>query len=126
MTCKIIVGGITTFYLVNKFFNAVVFIFSCASMQVIPLHLPPGDPATERTLQINGTPEAIEAAKLMVNEVISEVCLFMQQYQITGHGCVYYKFIWNVRILFFCVVLIVEGVGSSICICINIMVFCES
>lgn len=43
-----------------------------ARIQVIPLHLPPGDPATERTLQIDGTPEQIEAAKLMVNEVISE------------------------------------------------------
>lgn len=47
---------------------------SC-SMQVIPLHLPPGDTSTERTVQIDGTSEQIEAAKQLVNEVISEVCL---------------------------------------------------
>lgn len=58
-------------------------------MQVIPLHLPPGDPATERKLQIDGTPEQIEAAKLMVNEVISEVCSFMQEYQVVSHCLVY-------------------------------------
>lgn len=43
-------------------------------MQVIPLHLPPGDLSQERTVQIDGTSEQIEAAKLMVDEVISEVC----------------------------------------------------
>lgn len=42
---------------------------------MIPLHLPPGDASTERTLQIDGTSEQIESAKLLVNEVISEVCL---------------------------------------------------
>ncbi|KAK1392456.1 hypothetical protein POM88_011512 [Heracleum sosnowskyi] len=31
-----------------------------ARIQVIPLHLPPGDPATERTLRIDGTLEQIE------------------------------------------------------------------
>jgi far upstream element-binding protein len=43
-----------------------------ARIQVIPLHLPPGDMSTERTVQIDGTNEQIEAAKLLVNEVISE------------------------------------------------------
>ncbi|KAL5558760.1 hypothetical protein UlMin_034971 [Ulmus minor] len=43
-----------------------------ARIQVIPLHLPPGDTSTERTLQIDGTSEQIESAKLLVNEVISE------------------------------------------------------
>lgn len=42
-------------------------------MQVIPLHLPPGDTSTERTVQIDGTNEQIENAKQLVNEVISEV-----------------------------------------------------
>ncbi|KAK9273181.1 hypothetical protein L1049_017988 [Liquidambar formosana] len=43
-----------------------------ARIQVIPLHLPPGDTSTERTLQIDGTSEQIESAKQLVNEVISE------------------------------------------------------
>ena len=47
----------------------------CLPFQVIPLHLPPGDTSTERTLKIEGTPEQIESAKQMVNQVISgEVC----------------------------------------------------
>lgn len=46
-----------------------------ARVQVIPLHLPPGDTSRERTVQIDGTSEQIEAAKQMVYEVISEVCL---------------------------------------------------
>ncbi|XP_076957767.1 uncharacterized protein LOC143633332 isoform X3 [Bidens hawaiensis] len=45
---------------------------SGARIQVIPLHLPPGDTSTERNVQINGTPDQIEAAKQLVNEVISE------------------------------------------------------
>ncbi|KAG6417096.1 hypothetical protein SASPL_119246 [Salvia splendens] len=45
-----------------------------ARIQVIPLHLPPGDTSQERTVQIDGTSEQIEAAKLIVDEVISEVC----------------------------------------------------
>lgn len=45
-------------------------------MQVIPLHLPPGDPTPQRTLQIDGTTDQIEHAKQLVNEIISgEVCL---------------------------------------------------
>ncbi|KAE9586227.1 putative K domain-containing protein [Lupinus albus] len=48
---------------------------SGARIQVIPLHLPPGDTSTERTLKIEGTPEQIESAKQLVNQVISgEVC----------------------------------------------------
>ncbi|XP_068647219.1 uncharacterized protein [Aristolochia californica] len=45
---------------------------SGARIQLIPLHLPPGDTSTERTVQIDGTPEQIEAAKQLVNEVTSE------------------------------------------------------
>lgn len=43
-----------------------------ARVQVIPLHLPPGDTSKERTVQIDGTTEQIEAAKQMVYEVTSE------------------------------------------------------
>ncbi|GMN35963.1 hypothetical protein TIFTF001_005654 [Ficus carica] len=43
-----------------------------ARIQVIPLHLPPGDTSAERTLQIDGSSEQIESAKQLVNEVISE------------------------------------------------------
>ncbi|EPS62136.1 hypothetical protein M569_12656, partial [Genlisea aurea] len=43
-----------------------------ARVQVIPLHLPPGDMSKERTVQIDGTSEQIEAAKQLVEEVISE------------------------------------------------------
>ncbi|RYR55565.1 hypothetical protein Ahy_A06g030758 isoform C [Arachis hypogaea] len=42
-----------------------------ARIQVIPLHLPPGDTSTERTLKVEGTPEQIESAKQLVNQVIS-------------------------------------------------------
>ncbi|ESQ50291.1 hypothetical protein EUTSA_v10001945mg [Eutrema salsugineum] len=42
-----------------------------ARIQVIPLHLPPGDPTPERTLQIDGTTDQIEHAKHLVNEIIS-------------------------------------------------------
>ncbi|KAK6140847.1 hypothetical protein DH2020_025415 [Rehmannia glutinosa] len=43
-----------------------------ARIQVIPLHLPPGDMSRERTVQIDGTSEQIEAAKQLVEEVTSE------------------------------------------------------
>jgi far upstream element-binding protein len=46
---------------------------SGARIQVIPLHLPPGDTSTERTLYIDGTTEQIEIAKQLVSEVTSEV-----------------------------------------------------
>ncbi|KAF6138190.1 hypothetical protein GIB67_011030 [Kingdonia uniflora] len=45
---------------------------SGARIQLIPLHLPPGDTSTERTVYIDGTEEQIESAKQLVNEVISE------------------------------------------------------
>ncbi|KAL6544319.1 hypothetical protein OROGR_010816 [Orobanche gracilis] len=44
-----------------------------ARIQVIPLHLPPGDMSKERTVQIDGTSEQIEAAKQLVEEVTSEL-----------------------------------------------------
>ncbi|TVU33135.1 hypothetical protein EJB05_24920, partial [Eragrostis curvula] len=44
---------------------------SGAQIKVIPLHLPPGDPSTERTMYIDGTKQQIEIAKQLVNEVIS-------------------------------------------------------
>ncbi|KAJ4789079.1 Far upstream element-binding protein [Rhynchospora pubera] len=45
---------------------------SGARIQVIPLHLPPGDTSTERTVYVDGTEEQIEAAKQLLNEVLSE------------------------------------------------------
>ncbi|RZS01011.1 hypothetical protein BHM03_00030812 [Ensete ventricosum] len=53
--------------------NKVTWNFSV--IQVIPLHLPPGDTSTERIVYIDGTTEQIEAAKQLVNEVTSEVCI---------------------------------------------------
>nr|CAD1843161.1 unnamed protein product [Ananas comosus var. bracteatus] len=48
---------------------------SGARIQVIPLHLPPGDTSTERTVYIDGTKEQIEAGKQLVNEIVnSEDC----------------------------------------------------
>ncbi|CAL1389384.1 unnamed protein product [Linum trigynum] len=55
-------GGETIKYMQNT---------SGAKMQIIPLHLPPGDPTTERTVYINGTAEQIEAAKELVNEIVN-------------------------------------------------------
>lgn len=43
------------------------------TLQVIPLHLPPGDTSTERNVYINGMKEQIESAKELINEVISGV-----------------------------------------------------
>ncbi|KAL0311890.1 UNVERIFIED_CONTAM: hypothetical protein Sradi_5588300 [Sesamum radiatum] len=48
-----------------------------ARIQVIPLHLPPGDMSKERTVQIDGTSEQIEAAKQLVNEVTSESIAYL-------------------------------------------------
>ncbi|WCJ29573.1 KH domain-containing protein [Euphorbia peplus] len=45
---------------------------SGARIQVIPLHLPPGDTSTERNVHIEGTSEQIEFAKQLVIEVTSE------------------------------------------------------
>ncbi|XP_022988729.1 far upstream element-binding protein 1-like [Cucurbita maxima] len=44
---------------------------SAARVQVIPLHLPPGDTSTERNVYINGLKEQIESAKELINEVMS-------------------------------------------------------
>ncbi|XP_042507807.1 far upstream element-binding protein 2-like [Macadamia integrifolia] len=44
---------------------------SGARIQIIPLHLPPGDTSTERTVYINGTTEQIDSAKELINELIS-------------------------------------------------------
>ncbi|XP_050939030.1 uncharacterized protein LOC103495212 isoform X2 [Cucumis melo] len=44
---------------------------SAARVQIIPLHLPPGDTSTERSVYINGLKEQIESAKELINEVIS-------------------------------------------------------
>ncbi|XP_038693325.1 RNA-binding protein EWS-like [Tripterygium wilfordii] len=44
---------------------------SGACMEIIPLCLPPGDTSTERTVYINGSDEQIEAAKELVDEVMS-------------------------------------------------------
>ncbi|KAL2927571.1 Far upstream element-binding protein 1, partial [Bienertia sinuspersici] len=44
---------------------------SGARIQVVPLHLPPGDASVERNIFINGTQEQIDAAKELLNEVIS-------------------------------------------------------
>lgn len=42
---------------------------------MIPLHPPPGDTSTERTLKIDGTPDQIESAKQLVNQILTgEVC----------------------------------------------------
>ncbi|XP_020272012.1 far upstream element-binding protein 2-like [Asparagus officinalis] len=44
---------------------------SGARIQVIPLHLPPGDTSNERTVHMEGTNEQIEAAKKLVNEIVN-------------------------------------------------------
>lgn len=62
-------------------------------LQVIPLHLPPGDPTPERTLQIDGTTDQIEHAKQLVNEILSgEVCFdcFCLLWTIAGFCSVYF------------------------------------
>lgn len=52
--------------------------------QVIPLHLPPGDTSTERTLKIEGTSEQIESAKQLADSILSgEVCFV--PYALTCH-----------------------------------------
>ncbi|GAB4837958.1 hypothetical protein Ancab_027486 [Ancistrocladus abbreviatus] len=44
---------------------------SGARIQVVPLHLPPGDTSTERSVHISGTKEQIDSAKDLINEVVS-------------------------------------------------------
>ncbi|KAJ4830098.1 hypothetical protein Tsubulata_017784 [Turnera subulata] len=55
-------GGETIKYMQNK---------SGARMQIIPLHPPPGDTSNERTVYINGSKEQVEAARDLVNDVVS-------------------------------------------------------
>ncbi|KAK9164368.1 hypothetical protein Syun_005270 [Stephania yunnanensis] len=43
-----------------------------AHIQIIPLHLPPGDTSTERNVYVSGTSEQIEMAKQLITEAISE------------------------------------------------------
>lgn len=80
-------------HLYSNPFGLLVLLLICVPMlflslqilvQVIPLHLPPGDTSMERTVHIDGTPEQIESAKQLVIEVTSEVrllylivCIFM-------------------------------------------------
>lgn len=54
---------------------------------MVPLHPPPGDTSTERSVHIDGTPEQIEAAKELVNEAISEVCCVYDCYYARCHLC---------------------------------------
>jgi hypothetical protein len=42
----------------------------CVLYQLIPLHSPPGDTSKERTVQIDGSSDQIEAAKQMVNDFV--------------------------------------------------------
>lgn len=49
------------------------FLVRTPTLQIIPLHLPPGDTSTERTVYINGLKEQIESAKELINEVINGV-----------------------------------------------------
>ncbi|POO03055.1 Polyribonucleotide nucleotidyltransferase [Trema orientale] len=44
---------------------------SGARIQIIPLHLPPGDTSTERNVYIDGSQEQIDSAKELINEVVS-------------------------------------------------------
>ncbi|MBA0774126.1 hypothetical protein Gotri_009355, partial [Gossypium trilobum] len=62
-----------------------------ARIQVIPLHLPPGDTSTERTLHIDGTSEQIKTARELVDEVISEVL----PPQMLGYSAINKDFILN-------------------------------
>ncbi|VAI57323.1 unnamed protein product [Triticum turgidum subsp. durum] len=71
---------------------------SQARIQVIPLHLPPGDTSTERTLYIDGTAEQIEIAKQLVSEVTSEVS-FPSLYMPLPNCCSYLLFISVVKIM---------------------------
>eukprot|EP00252_Welwitschia_mirabilis_P021631 TRINITY_DN5591_c0_g1_i5.p1 TRINITY_DN5591_c0_g1~~TRINITY_DN5591_c0_g1_i5.p1 ORF type:complete len:693 (+),score=145.73 TRINITY_DN5591_c0_g1_i5:1931-4009(+) len=43
---------------------------SGARIQLIPLHLPPGDMSTERTVQITGFKKQIEHAQQLINEIV--------------------------------------------------------
>ena len=75
------------------------------------MHLPPGDPTPERTLQIDGTTDQIEHAKQLVNEILSgEVCLIV----LFAMDCV-----WLLQCLFFyilccdCIIYLSSVLGLS-------------
>ncbi|KAJ6924458.1 hypothetical protein NC652_017666 [Populus alba x Populus x berolinensis] len=55
---------------------------SGARIQVIPLHLPPGDTSAERTVHIEGTSEQVETAKQLVNEVTSEGWVYFSDWSV--------------------------------------------
>ncbi|XP_047327463.1 far upstream element-binding protein 1-like [Impatiens glandulifera] len=44
---------------------------SGARIQIIPLHLPPGDTSTERNVYISGLKEQVESARSLINDIIS-------------------------------------------------------
>ncbi|VFQ60808.1 unnamed protein product [Cuscuta campestris] len=71
---------------------------SGARIQVIPLHLPPGDTSSERTVQIDGTSDQIEIAKQLVNEAISEVYWLCVMVLIYCH----IRFLNAISIVFIC------------------------
>ncbi|KAF1883141.1 hypothetical protein Lal_00003324 [Lupinus albus] len=99
---------------------------SGARIQVIPLHLPPGDPSTERTLKIEGTPEQIESAKQLVNEVISgEInvfgyCLIVGYHAPKSQGLVCIGPLvtptWN-PFVFVGIPSVCHGMGDGLCFC---------
>lgn len=75
--------------------------------QVIPLHLPPGDTSTERTLKIEGNSEQIESAKQLVNSVINgDVCsvpfsfLLDLVLVIAGFACHVPSLVWFKSLIF--------------------------
>ena len=55
------------------FLQFIFLLFVICFLQIIPLHLPPGDTSTERNVHIDGLQEQIESAKELINEVISGV-----------------------------------------------------
>lgn len=56
--------------------------------QIIPLHLPPGDTSTERTVYINGLTEQIDSAKELINDVINGVSHWLVHWiDIFTFGC---------------------------------------
>ncbi|PPD84039.1 hypothetical protein GOBAR_DD19030 [Gossypium barbadense] len=60
-----------------------------ARIQVIPLHLPPGDTSTERTLHIDGTSEQIKHARELVDEVTSEFYAELILYMPVVYICIF-------------------------------------
>lgn len=59
---------------VLKVCHPLIYVFyHLCSLQIVPLHLPPGDTSTERNVYIDGSNEHIELAKELINEVLSGV-----------------------------------------------------